>query len=152
MTQAHGLPSLVITTFARGKAFGSVALISHVQAVNPIDGPINAIARTVRRWHGRHAHPSAPSANQTPKGHTMNNSDDEYTRTVKRMRDAFDSLKGEVTGLSQRQDDFNGGQLDVRTELVRLDNQQKEIIRLLGTAIDGILKINRKLEAISEIA
>jgi hypothetical protein len=82
----------------------------------------------------------------------MNNTDDEYTRTIKRMRDAFDSLKGEVGQLSQRQDDFNGGQLDVRTEMVRLDNQQKEIIRLLGTAIDGILKINRKLEAIAEIA
>jgi uncharacterized protein YPO0396 len=82
----------------------------------------------------------------------MNNTDDEYTRALKRYRDAFDSLKSEVGQLSQRQDDFNAALLEVRTELVRLDTQQKDIIRLLGSAIDGILKINRKLEAISEIA
>jgi hypothetical protein len=78
-------------------------------------------------------------------------SDEEYAKNTKRLRDQIEIVGETIQNVAHRQDEFNAIGVDIRADILRLDANQAEILRQLGSIALKVERIGRKLELVAGI-
>jgi hypothetical protein len=77
--------------------------------------------------------------------------DDEYIKQAKRLRDQIEVQGETLQSMAHRQDEFAAIGVDIRADIVRMNANQAEILRQIGTMSSKIERIGRKLELIGGV-
>lgn len=75
--------------------------------------------------------------------------DEEILKAYKRLRDETDQQRALLQSISTRQDDFSQTIVDVGAELLRLNANTREQLRVMGILNAAVQRINQKLEALA---